>query len=321
LNLQFLFQNASDIAGTIPKKQEGKVDFKRVKGVVLVLSASALWGASGSLTKILKLHGFSITDILSWRYLIGLGGLIAFSRMLSEPPALHIDGPRFRTALFMAVCIFGTNAAFTWSNFFTTVANAIALSFTAPLFAAGLAWIFLGETVRVLHQVAIGIGFFGAYFVFGAYRAAETHTALSPNIPLGNGLALLSGLLFGWYIVVARRFAQRDGKVVVGTIWQFLILTVLLSPLMILTLFKRITGIGYLYLTVYSTLCTAAPILMLNLSGLFLKAHETSILALSEVPFSIVIGMILVGEFPPAATWWGVALILVAGFLGSMRQD
>lgn len=222
----------------------------------------------------------------------------------------------------MAVCIFGTNAAFTWSNFFTTVANAIALSFTAPLFAAVLAWILLGETVRILHQVAIGIGIFGVYIVFGAYAgAAGTPTDLSPNIPLGNGLALLSGLLFGWYIVIARKFAQRDGEVMAGTIWQFLILSVLLSPLMILTLFKQIAGMGYLYLTVYSTLCTAAPILMLNLSGLFLKAHETSILALSEVPFSIVIGMILVGEFPPPATWSGVAFILVAGFLGGMRQD
>jgi drug/metabolite transporter (DMT)-like permease len=297
------------------------VDIKRIKGITLVLSASALWGASGSLTKVLRLHGFDITDILSWRYLIGSIGLIAFSRILSTPPALRIDPARFRTALFMALCIFGTNAAFTWSNFFTTVANAIALSFTAPLFAAVLAWILLGETVQASHRLAIGIGFFGVYIVFSAYAGdAGTATTLSPNIPLGNGLALLSGLLFGWYIVVARKFAQRDGQVMAGTIWQFLLLSILLSPLMVPTLFKKIAWTGYLYLVVYSTLCTAAPILMLNLSGLFLKAHETSILALSEVPFSIIIGMIMVREFPPLVTWAGVAFILVAGILGAMRQ-
>jgi drug/metabolite transporter (DMT)-like permease len=106
-----------------------------------------------------------------------------------------------------------------------------------------------------------------------------------------------------------------------GTIWQFLILSILLSPLMVLTLFKGIAGMGYLYLVVYSTLCTAAPILMLNLSGLFLNAHETSILALSEVPFSILIGMVMVGEFPSLASWTGVAFILAAGFLGGVKQD
>lgn len=300
-----------------------RVDANRIKGIALILSASALWGASGPLTKILRLHGFDITDILSWRYLIGFLSLIALSTALSRPPALRIDLARFKSTLLMAICIFGVNAAFTWSNFFTTVANAIALSFTAPLFAAVLAWIFLGESVRASHQLAIALGFSGVcIFAFSTYAgAAGTHTTLSPNIPLGNGLALLSGLLFGWYFVIARKFAQRDSEVMRGTIWQFLILAILLCPLMVLTLFKGIAGIGYLYLVAYSTLCTAAPILMLNLSGLFLKAHEISILALSEVPFSILIGMVLVREFPSPATWVGVAFILVAGFLGAMKQD
>jgi drug/metabolite transporter (DMT)-like permease len=90
---------------------------------------------------------------------------------------------------------------------------------------------------------------------------------------------------------------------------------------MVLALLKGIALTGYAYLVVYSTLCTAAPVLMLNLSGLYLKAHETSILALSEVPFSILIGMILVREFPSLTSWTGVAFILAAGLLGSMKQN
>jgi drug/metabolite transporter (DMT)-like permease len=268
------------------------------------------------------LDGFDITDILSWRYLIGFLSLTAFSAALSRPPTFRIGSARFKAALVMALCIFGVNAAFTWSNFFTTVANAIALSFTAPLFAAVLAWIFLGEKVRASHQAAIVFGFAGVcIFVFGAYTGdAGTPTALSPNIPLGNGLALLSGLLFGCYFVIARKFAQRDGEVMAGTIWQFLILSILLLPLMPLTFFKGIAGVGYLHLVVYSVLCTAAPILMLNLSGLYLKAHEASILALSEVPFSILIGILMVREFPSLASWTGVAFILAAGFLAAIRQ-
>jgi drug/metabolite transporter (DMT)-like permease len=269
------------------------------------------------------MHAFDILDVLSWRYLIGLLSLIAFSITFSKPINFRIDRKRFKSVLVMALCIFGVNAAFTWSNFFTTVANAIALSFTAPLFAAVLAWIFLGEKVRALHQAAIVLGFSGVcIFAFSAYTGVSASpTALSPNIPLGNGLALLSGFLFGWYFVIARTFAQKDGDVMMGTIWQFLILAVLLLPLMVLTLFKGIALSGYVYLFVYSTLCTAAPILMLNLSSLYLSAHETSILALSEVPFSIFIGMILVQEFPSLASWIGVAFILTAGLLGSMKQD
>ena len=299
------------------------MDAKRITGIALVLAASALWGASGPLTKILRLDGFDILDILSWRYLIGFLSLTAFSTALLKPPTFRISSVRFKAALVMALCIFGVNAAFTWSNFFTTVANAIALSFTAPLFAAVLAWTFLGEKIRASHQMAIVIGFAGVcIFVFSAYTGdAGMPTALSPNVPLGNGLALLSGLLFGWYFVIARKFAQRDGEVMAGTIWQFLILSILLLPLMPLTFFKGIAGVGYLHLVMYSVLCTAAPILMLNLSGLYLKAHETSILALSEVPFSILIGILMVREFPSLASWTGVSFILAAGVLGAMRQD
>ncbi len=296
---------------------------QRIKGIVLVLAASALWGASGPLTKILRLYGFDIADVLSWRYLIGFCGLTAFSAVLSKPVIFRIDSTRFKSVLVMALCIFGVNAAFTWSNFFTTVANAIALSFTAPLFAAVLARLFLGESVRAFHQVAIGLGISGVcIFAFSAYAGnAGTPTALSPNIPLGNGLALLSGFLFGCYFVVVRRWATGDGDVMTGTIWQFLILAVLLLPLMVLTLFRGITVAGYAYLLVYGTLCTAAPILMLNMSSLYLTAHEGSLLALSEVPFSIAAGMILVQEFPSLPTWIGVVFILAAGLLGSMEQE
>jgi len=127
-------------------------------------------------------------------------------------------------------------------------------------------------------------------------------------------------MLYGWYFVIARKAAQRDMAVLASTIWQFLILSVLLSPLMPGTLFKGIEGSGYLYLVIYSTLCTAGPILLLNLAGLYLQAHETSLLALSQVPFSIFAGMVMVREFPPLITWIGVAFILVAGFLGARSR-
>lgn len=294
------------------------VDMKRVRGFALVLAASALWGASGTLTKILRLHGLTITDVLSWRYLIGFLSLTLCSALLSKRAACRIETARFGSAVVMALCILGVNAAFTWSNFFTTVAHAISLSFTAPLFAAVLAWMFLGERVRALHQLAILLGVCGVcVLAFSGYaETAALATTLSPNIPLGNALALLSGLLFGCYFVLARKRAQRDGDVIAATIWQFLILTILLLPLMVPTLFRRVGLAAYAYLLVYGTLCTAAPILMLNLSGLYLRAHEASVLALSEVPFSILIGMILVQEFPSLTSWIGVAFIVGAGFLG-----
>ena len=82
---------------------------------------------------------------------------------------------------------------------------------------------------------------------------------------------------------------------------------------------RRIKGIA-LVLAAYSSLCTAAPILLLKLSGLYLQAHEISILALAELPLSILLGMVMVKEFPSLASWAGAALILAAGVIGARSQ-
>jgi S-adenosylmethionine uptake transporter len=293
-----------------------------LKGVTFMLVGSALWGASGTLTKLLKLHGFNIYDILAWRYFLGFLALTGLAAVAGEGSPFRTDLRGLRPALLLGLCMFGVNAAFTWSNFFTTVANAIALSFTAPLFAAILAWALLGEKTRGSHRLAIGIGVGGvAVFAFGAAGVpGASPAALSPNVPLGNMLALLSGFLFGWYFVLARQHAQRDSAVLSATIWQFLVLSVILLPALPFALFKGISIGGYLILAAYAGLCTAAPILLLNLAGALLNAHESSLLALTEIPFAILIGMITLGEYPSPTSWAGVALILVAGGLASVRQ-
>jgi drug/metabolite transporter (DMT)-like permease len=284
----------------------------RTKGILLVLGGAVLWGAAGSFTKVLKQGGLTIYDVLAWRYLIGLVSLGAISAIRGRRPELEVKESRWGPAVILGLGIFGVNAAFTLSNFYTTVANAVALSFTAPLFTAALAWIVLGERVSRMHQAALAIGILG---VAAIAWSGEQSTNLSPNIPLGNGLALLSGMLFGWYFVAVRRFALVDRDVFGGTIRQFLVVTLLLSPLLPSLLREGASGGVWLALLGYGVLCTGFPILMLNLAGRFLPANQSSILALSEVPFSILIGMATVQEYPSAAAWAGILAILVAGGL------
>jgi drug/metabolite transporter (DMT)-like permease len=285
-----------------------------------VLLASALWGASGPLTKVLKATGADILDILSWRYLIGLVSLCAFVLTCRRDRPV-VAGRIFRTALPMAIVMLAVNGTFILSNFYTTVANAIALSFTAPIFAAVLAWVFLKERIRPLHQLA-GVGGIAGVCVMVLHRSPSAGEAsgLSSDLSLGNALALVSGVVFGGYFVLARKFAAHEAEVVSATLWQFLVLAGILAPVTVFTVVRGISWVSYLYLVVFGVLCTAAPILLLNLSALSLKAHEISIVALSEVPFSIFLGMLLVGEYPSAVSWVGIGLIVLAAFLVALKE-
>ena len=293
----------------------------KMTGILLVLLASALWGASGPLTKILKATGADILDILSWRYLIGVVSLWAFVLAGRRDRPIALRGRVLKTAFLLAVVMLAVNATFILSNFYTTVANAIALSFTAPVFAAILAWLFLKERIRPLHQLAAVGGIAGVcVMVLHRSPSAGEASGLSPNLSLGNALALVSGAVFGGYLVLARKFAAHEAEVVTATLWQFLLLAAILAPVTVFTVFRGISGVSFVYLGVFGVLCTAAPILLINLSALFLKAHEIGIVALSEVPFSIFLGMLLVGEYPSRVSWVGIVLIVSAAFLVALQE-
>ena len=293
----------------------------KMRGILLVLLASALWGASGPLTKILKATGADILDILSWRYLIGVVSLWAFVLAGRRDRPIALRGRVLKTAFLLAVVMLAVNATFILSNFYTTVANAIALSFTAPVFAAVLAWLFLKERIRPLHQLAAVGGIAGVcVMVLHRSPSAGEASGLSPDLSLGNALALVSGAVFGGYLVLARKFAAHEAEVVTATLWQFLLLAAILAPVTVFTVVRGISGVSFVYLGVFGVLCTAAPILLINLSALFLKAHEIGIVALSEVPFSIFLGMLLVGEYPSRGSWVGIVLIVSAASLVAPQE-
>jgi S-adenosylmethionine uptake transporter len=267
------------------------------------------------------MRGSDIYDIFAWRYLFGLASLGVLRLVFQRGQSLALEGRALRMTLFSALVILTVSGTFILSNFYTTIANAIALSFTAPIFAAVLGCLFLGERIKPLHQLAIAAGIAGVFvIVFQRNPAAGEGADLGSNLALGNILALVSGVTFGGYFVLARKFAVQHGEVVTSTIWQFLFLTVLLAPVTVFTLLRGISTENYVYLLVFGVFCTTVPLLLVNLSGLFLKAHEMSIVSLSEVPISILLGMALLNEVPSLVVWGGVVLIISAAFLVAAKE-
>ena len=105
------------------------------------------------------LHGFVITF---WRNFWGLFFMLPwlFRQGLGELSWPRIRMFTLRSALSLVSMLFG----FT-SLSYLTLANATALSFTAPLFATILAALVLGETVRRRRWSATLVGFIGVLIV------------------------------------------------------------------------------------------------------------------------------------------------------------
>ena len=100
-------------------------------------------------------------------------------------------------ALLGSLAIAVVNTCFILSMTYTTVANTMFVLSGAPLFAALLGWIVLGETVERGVWVAMGVALAGI--------GVMVWDGLGAGTLLGNSLALLAAFSFGSFVVVLRK--------------------------------------------------------------------------------------------------------------------
>lgn len=173
-----------------PAAGHGK-DSNRARAIAAVAACALLWSTGGLFIKIVSWNPLAIAGV---RSLIGGLFILAWLRR-----------PRFtwsKAQIAAAVCYAATMIAFVAANKLTTAANAILLQYTAPLYAAILGWIFLGEKTSWVDWATIAIVFGGMALFF--------LDKLSAGGMAGNLLAVLSGLFFAGSMVFLRK--QKDGS-------------------------------------------------------------------------------------------------------------
>ena len=100
-------------------------------------------------------------------------------------------------ALLGSLAVAAVNTCFILSMTYTTVANTMFVLSGAPLFAALLGWIVLGETVERGVWAAMGVALAGIVVM--------VWDGLGAGTLLGNALALLAAFSFGSFVVVLRK--------------------------------------------------------------------------------------------------------------------
>ncbi|MFZ4806551.1 MAG: DMT family transporter [Hyphomicrobiaceae bacterium] len=195
--------------------------------------------------------------------------------------------------------------------FFTGVkylplAQATAINFTSPFMVVLLAWPFLGERIGAARLAAVAVGFVGVLVV------------VRPGTQLFHWASLLiigSSFFYAVYQIFTRQVGSSD-RPETSAIYSALVGTVLMLPLLpfiwrapasltdglLLGSLGVIGGLGH-YL-VAKALASApasviAPFMYWQMIG------------------SVVVGYLLSGHVPDAATWAGAAIIIAAGiFVG-----
>ncbi len=133
-----------------------------------------------------------------------------FGALIIGPIWLGFGGKWPQTPVLKIHLLRGTVSAFMALSFFYAltklpIAEAIAISFIAPLIALYLAAILLGEKIRRQAIYASILGFAGTLIIVGGKIGLEQ---ASDDMWLGLGALLFSALLYAWNFVIIRQQAQ-----------------------------------------------------------------------------------------------------------------
>ena len=196
-------------------------------------------------------------------------------------------------------CMAAASSLAVWAFLHTTIANVLFITGTMPFFAGLLGWLVLGERIRPVTWAAMAIAFAGLVIMTGEGLAQGRY--------FGDLLALVAMAFFAGLIVAMRAGRLRD-------------MTPLLAIGTVLAAAAAATQTPTLAISPHDlAICVAmgavqsfAAYLLFMVAARHLRAGEISLLTISETIFGPFWVWLAVDEVPPAATFMGGAVILVA---------
>ncbi len=207
----------------------------------------------------------------------------------------------------------GMATTFFWGLVRMPMAEAIALSFIAPLIALCLAAVMLGEQIerRAITGSLLG---FGGVLVIGAARLDAG--GFSPDAVWGIVAILVSAVLYAFNLIFQRKQAQLAGPQEVALFqmgFSGLFLTLAAPFLLVLP------ELGTTYEIAGSAVLAAVSLMLLSWG--YGRAEAQALLPIEYTAFiwAALLGWIIFGEAVSLATVAGVALI-VAGCLIAARK-
>ena len=270
-------------------------------GALYVLAAGLSWSFTGIFLRLAP-------HLDSWQFLVwrNFGIACAFAIILRAQGAgpllaRFIATGRVGVIVTLSLCL--SSITFIIAMKTTTVANALFLSSCAPLLAALLGYVFLGERLSLRQGASVALGLAGLGVIVGG--------ALEAGNLAGNFSAVLTALRFAAASVAMRHGPRRDYS---PAVFAYGLVACALSAGVCLA-----TGVTLFPSPLEALAAFGAGFLVMGLGfSLFLRgaphvpAAGQTVLAQTETIFGPIWVWLAFGETPAAATLIGGAIILGA---------
>lgn len=271
-----------------------------MKGVLLAIGATVGWSLSGVFVRF-------VPDIDPWTFNAYRGGSMSIALLLWMALRYRSDVlSHFRHAtpvpLIATAGFFGIGSSlYILAMQNASVAAVSCVAATSPLFAALLAWVWLGERTRLVVMLAILVALGGVAIVaFGESGASLTGL-------FGSLVALLVALCFAGQSVTLRRYhsVEMAPSLIIGGFGIFVVvsLTVGLAPISL----NKI-----LILAAMGTVQLAIPLVLYMRGARYVPAVQMVLISLADAVLNPFWVWIVHGELPANSVYTGGLVILGA---------
>lgn len=276
-----------------------------VRGALWMSAGAAFFAVMINLVRYLTEH----VDPLQVVFFRNVFGLVAILPWLLRQgrPALHTE----RLHLHVIRALIGVAAMLLWFNTLALMplAEATALSFTAPIFTSILAVLFLGEAMRSHRVLAIAFGFFGALIIVRPGVAALDPIAL---------LAIVTALVWGSGTVLLKYMSRTESTSATVIYLPLFLTPISLVPAMFVWTWP--TPELWFFALLFGTVGTLGHVCLTRAITI---ADATSVIPFDylRLPFVAIIAYVAYGEIADIWVWLGGALIAAGALHNAHRES
>lgn len=272
---------------------------KRHIGVMLILLSAFLYSPVGVFSKGVDADSWSI---IFWRGALaapaGILYLMVIGKLVAEWCRLRRNA---RFSLLVITLQAGATAAFIASFKLTSVANVALIWGASPVIAAVMGWLLLREPVANSFLVAVALVVAGnAVIVFGS-ASGQSGSGLA-----GDALALLMTVLLVSTIIIYRHCPDMPSTLptVAATLVLMLVALFFSSPFAVPLDEIMISALGGItFVMACVTLFEGAK---------YLAPGETALLCITEIPWAIILAILVLADYPTMQTMTGGTIIMAA---------
>ncbi len=283
----------------------------KTKALVYIILAGMLWGTSGIFVKFLTPYGFTAPQLSLIRGTISFLAMLIYTLIFNKS-IMRIGLKDLIFSVFSGITLYGTATLYYSSMQMTSVATAVVLMYTAPIYVTAFSVAFLKEKNSKLKTASIALMLIGCALTSGIIGGLEFN-------PLGILLGVLSGIVYATYNVITKIALSRGLNPITLSLYGFLFmaLTALITarPSHIFSNASQAPAVTVPLMIGLGIFTFVLPYFFYTLSMRDLPAGTASALSIIEPLAATLFSAAIFFEIPSLVSALGILLIVLATFM------